>query len=227
MTTFRAAGLAAMLCLGLTSTVNAGTINFKELADAPVGPGELGESAWSTLTLTPTGFTVSITGTLNGSAAYAYLDSGNAGLGVCQNLDGSPAANMAHPGSTANLCLPSSDDNVRQFEKLSLVFNTNVVIGSIWFNNNHDTDFSLLGNTINIGGSNYTFGGADGPNGSGDFLKTGPYSVAANTPFNIEWVDEQFYLSKMDVSVVPEPPSAVLAVVGLFALALLTWRLNG
>ena len=100
---------------------------------------------------------MNITGTDSGSSAFAYLDSGNAGLGVCKTLDGSPAGNTAHPGSTANLCEPSSNDNVKSGETLHFVFNQAFVINGIWFNNNHDTDFSLLGDKIKIGGSSHTF----------------------------------------------------------------------
>src|SRR5688572_19302341 len=88
--------------LGLSSAAGAETINFKAMAD-----GAFGESAWTSLDLTLTDFSVSVTGSSSAGPGYAYLDSGNAGLGVCGVLDGSPSANAIHPGSTANLCAPS------------------------------------------------------------------------------------------------------------------------
>ena len=179
-----------------------------------------------TITIAP-GFSVSITGKDGRSSAYAYLDSGNAGLGVCKTLDGSPSANAAHPGSTANLCEPSSNDNVKMGETLHLVFNQAAVIDGIWFNNNHDTDFSLLGDKIKIGGVSHTFLLSHSAS-AGDWLAAGPYSVAAGTSFDIAWETDQFYLSKMNVEAVPDAASAAhLMGVSLFGLALLRRRLNG
>ena len=147
-------------------------------------------------------------------------------LAFVRRSDGSPAANTTHPGSTTILCNPSSNDNVTTLETLHFVFNQAAVINGIWFNSNHDTDFSLLGDKITIGGLSHTFLPGHFA-GDGDWLAAGPYSVAAGTTLDIEFVDEQFYVSKMDVSAVPDAASASLLMgVSLFGLALMRRRLN-
>jgi hypothetical protein len=192
------------------SSAHAETIDFKAMAD-----GSHGESAWDPLVLTLADFVLTVKGTASGNDAWAYLDSNNAGLGVCPALDGSPAAGMKHPNSKANLCDPSSDDNVKQGEILHFMFDTNVIIEAIYFNNNHDSDHSLAGDTINIGGSSYALANA----GGGEWLKSGPFAVAADTSFNIFWETDQFYVSKMVVTAVPEPTSGLLIATALVALA--------
>src|SRR5262245_38805108 len=113
--------LTALLVLP-SVVAHADTIDFKNLADV-----QWGESAWSPLTITTANFTVTITATKDGRGAYDYLDSGNAGLGVCGALMAGATANV-QTHSTANLCNPSDDDNVTTGEFLTLTFNKNVTI---------------------------------------------------------------------------------------------------
>jgi len=154
--------------------------------------------------LAGTGYTLSITGYDGSTQTYAYLDSGHGGLGVCPSLTGSAQ------------CTPSSDDNVRAGEKLSFLFSSSVVIEEIWFNNNHDSDNSLLGDKIDIGGSTYTFLAGDSLAG-GDWKYSTDSNVAAGSPFEISYNNEQFYVSKMLVSVnaIPEPETYAMLLAGL------------
>lgn len=217
----------------LTSSIaSAGLIDFKAMAEPS---GVYGESIWDTLTIIQTGFKLDITATQSGSTAAAYLDAGNAGLGVCDSVKVGGIANAATNSST-NQCWNAGDDNVTFGEALRFVFNVDVVINDIWFNNNHDGDKSLLNNTISINGAGHTFtsGPAIGP---ADFAVGKSYLVKANIPFDISFFGvtenpgDQFYVSKIDVSAapIPEPSAWMLLLIGLLGLSVtrkrvLTWQ---
>jgi hypothetical protein len=197
-------------------------VNFQTMADVTYG-----ESAWKPLSLNADfGLNVDITGEYAGGDVYAYLDKGKAGLGVCRNLNSAGNAKVnTKTGSGNNLCSPSSDDNVNMYggigESLNFLFNEDLAVNKIWLNNNHDPDYGMDGDTVIIGGLNYTFSGAaadpslgwlyefsgtDGIFSAGDILNIGYY---AGTEFR----GEEFYISAMEFDSVPEP--ATLALIGL------------
>ena len=197
-----------VLLFSLFSTnASAVVIDFIQLTE---GPGQLGESAWSTLSI-PGAFGLEITGHAtddDDQNQYAYLDWGRAGLGVCKdafNVD------TAFPGSGTNRCSPSSDDNVTDNEYLDFVFKEDVVVDNLWFNNNHDGGFGP-GDMVTIAGMAYavSIGYAGGANGIGSFF------VAAGNTLRVAFNNEQFYVSGMEVSAVPVP-----AAVWLFGTAML------
>lgn len=89
------------------------------------------------------------------------------------------------------------------------MFDRAVTIDKLWFNNNHDGGFDAL-DKVNIAGSNYTVvKGYAGDNPSG----IGPFSVSANTAFQVKYFNEEFYMSAMEVTAVPESGSALLMLV--------------
>ena len=192
-------------------------IDFK--ADANIT-----ERGYDPLTYTYTSGSLNITAFDGANSAFAYMDKGDAGLGACPKLD------------TKNQCNPSSDDNVRKNETVRMIWDTNVLITGIWFNNNHDSDFRLDGDTISIGGDNYLFSASDfdlsRSSGNGtlsdavakrnaDFLYDnnglGRF-VSAGSDFDISWVNDQFYISAIEFETVPEPGMLALLSIGLMGL---------
>lgn len=220
--------LVVSLLFSSATLAQAAIIDFVELTE---GTNQLGESAWNTLTVTTSEFEVDITGSKNGAAATAYLDWNHAGLGVC----GNPHSTGAYPNSGRNRCNPGSDDNVTFEEVLSFIFDVDVVINKIWLNNTHDPDFTIdADDRVDINGVatpgpgngyatgnkyNNMIGGASVSN-----QIAGPILVAAGSAFTIGFNDQQFYVSGMDVSAVPEPSTLGLLGLGLVGLAFMRRR---
>jgi hypothetical protein len=76
---------------------------------------------------------LNVYGFKGGSAASAYLDSGNlAGLGVCGVL-----SSQAQTG-TNNKCAPGSDDNLQVTEILKFVFDASKGIANVGINGPHE-----------------------------------------------------------------------------------------
>jgi hypothetical protein len=210
----------------LASSANASIINFIELTEDAAG---LGESAWGNLHIDAGGVGVDIKGeSINdGGAAkdaggnslydndddqFAYLDWGNAGLGVCKDASN---IDVASPGSGKNRCNPGSDDNVTVGEYLSFMFDHDVVVENLWFNNNHDGGFGA-GDQVTIDGVDF-----DAKRGyAGDDNGIGSFFVAANTAFNVAFNNEEFYISAMEINAVIEPSPFALFGLGLLGLGL-------
>jgi hypothetical protein len=113
----------------LSVAVNAASFDFANYADTE------GERGYAAYVKTEGAITVTATGTANiggqTTPAFAYLDAGNAGLGVCKVLDG------------GNQCNPSSDDNALQDEAVQLTFDQRVFVSDVAFvNGGHKTNFT-------------------------------------------------------------------------------------
>lgn len=217
-----------------TSTANAIFIDFKAGADGvavnSLTGQNLGEKGYSTLSYAlGGGATLDITGSSNADDdldQFAYMDSNKAGLGVCKDI------------TTSLQCTPPSDDNVtggtNETEVLHFLFSTDVIINKIWFNNNHDPDRSLVGDTITIGSDNYMFGlgdidasrssGSTNAYGTG-FARTDFVYIAgiSGTSLDIAFFNEQFYVSAIDFDI-PEPGPLALIAIGLIGIGVMRRR---
>ena len=154
-------------------------------------------------------------------------------LGVCGTLGAGAASNQV-TNSGANLCNPSSDDNISHHngtpETLHFVFAADVVIDKIWLNNNHDGDRSLLNDYVAIDGAATQL--LNGGAGIDSSLALG-LSVSAGNSFDVGFIFDtrngtclggdsfdncELYISKIEFSVVPVPAAVWLFGSGLLGL---------
>jgi len=197
-----------------SSAVHSTTFDFAAVADNEGDPLTTyglvgGERGADVFTFTRDGISVTATGFdgsgLTNDAYFAYLDEGDAGLGVCQVLNG-------------DQCAPNSDDNVTTDESLLLTFNQRVTIDTTTFVNgdhgiNFSDDFQLTidnGPTVTYSLMNIFIMDLTGTTFEFFNPNTGGGSTVSN--------DKQFYINTLDVTVVPVPAAAWLFGTGLIAL---------
>jgi len=217
-----AKSLMAAALLVSAANAHAVLVDFKAAAEPG---GYYGESAWNSFSLLPYyGIDVDITAKKVEKNAFVYLDSNKAGMGVCGALndDGKKVADSA-TNKGGNLCQPSDDDNITIDEELIFTFNEAVVINTIWFNTNHDSDFDLVGNDdmisiFGVFGDVYNFKVSDVDESRGDphrydvmYVKSIVFPAGSSAA--ISYYNEQFYLSALNINRVPEP--GTLALLGL------------
>lgn len=199
--------LSALALMVAASSANAVLINFAQIADTNGERGYTSYSPASFLAMTATGHA----STDDDAQQFAYLDSGDAGLGACKDL------------TTGNQCTPSNDDNVTTGEWLKFVFTQNVFISRLWVNNNHDGFFNSS-SKVNVTNGAAAMAALTAINSSKNNLTNtnsiGSFFVAAGDDFLMSYNNSQFYVTAMEVSLVPEPASIALiglALVGLGA----------
>ena len=184
----------------LSAGVNAASFDFN------VGPAEeRAGTVGNPLEFTESGLTLTATAT-GPQTEYAYLDAGDAGLGVCTVITGSAQ------------CNPASDDNATGLEKLILTFSEAVSLPSVDFKDaNHGTTF-----TGDLLVENMTSGvfGVFALAANLDFTSLGKGLVFAFSIFDPQNNNDEFYINALNAEV-PVPAALFLfapALLGFFGL---------
>ena len=170
------------------------------------------EKGYSAYSRTVDGVTVTATGSSVGSGTtidyFAYMDSQNAGLGVCKGLD----ANFQ--------CNPSSDDNLTTGEMLTLEFDQEVTLEQLTFRNaDHDPIFAATADIgISVDNNDFSYYQLvpvfDTP------LTGSVFSFIVDNYSGGQWSfeGEQLYLSGMEAAPVPIPSTILMLGTGLASL---------
>jgi hypothetical protein len=216
-----------------TNQANAALFDFQDLTDTSNGEisgvladgnafalANSGEQAFQEFDWIKDGITLTASATYTGSAIYtdsystayslkdplkawAYLDQGNAGLGVCSK-------GLDSDGKGANQCNPGNDDNVTVDEILNILFDQTVAIDfsqSVFRDGGHG-DYTPPAPYIRVSVN----GGA--------FMDMDVTSVMSGYSFDFltKSDSEQFYIDALTVSKVPEPSIIALFAAGLFGI---------
>jgi len=183
---------------------NAAIIDFAAYADTF---GERGVDPSETLTIG--GVALQAFGFADDGAtpAFAYLDRGNAGLGVCQNL--------ATINGVADQCSPGNDDNVTAGETLIIAFEDILNITDLLF---RQADHSVVtgGNVIvttdTLSG---TFTLADSFANIVAAANSGDLAFQDVFQITFDFVDTQFYISSIETPLPAALPLLLSGVAGL------------
>jgi hypothetical protein len=204
MRNFLTRSLAAVAVVGAmfgASTASAVPFDFAAYADGPAGEGkwadQVGPGGW-----TQGGITVFASGTGN-SLSDAYLDRGNAGLGVC----------------SLSSCAGNSDDNAgyagdnhhNPVETLILEFSTTVSMVDFLLRDRGHAVWNA-GDMLNINGNLFTLG-------LDNIADWGSNSIWTFARLDSRSLGKDFYLSAVTVSPIPLPAGIWLMGTALAGLA--------
>lgn len=205
----------------LAAPAMAVTLDFVDYTDNVVGErAVISNFNLGGLTVTAHGTNNTAGGGTFASGPWAYLDAGNAGMGVCQNLNGTQ-------------CSPASDDNVtgnNPTEILSLSFATATTIEDAFFRNDGHTPNFGANAMIDVAIGNGAFisytllSGLIDPLLGATLTGLPDFALAANEEIHFKYNNQQFYLSGIAVNPVPLPAALPLFGAGLAGLGFVGWR---
>lgn len=204
---FRKALLSAVALVGLLGATGAQAAVFDFAAAA-----NLFESGYRPYVMTRDGITVTARGYRGSHEVFAYLDGGNAGLGVCGFV------------GENRLCNPSNDDNVTSSERLNLTFDRQVSITNTYFRNDgHVATFPRNAFVDIAVDTDQQMNDIALPRTGGNYATT-----LTGTSFDFIYNNQQFYIGSLVALAthtpggppahVPEPASALLLGAGLLGL---------
>ena len=192
--------IGSILALGLIGSANAATFDFATYIDNDLGERGYTNDSPFTWTQGTEALTLTASAFYNDAASYVYMDSGNAGMGVCNT------------GLTSSSqCVVSSDDNITTDEVLTWNFDQSI----------SSLEFTLKDTNHNAFNSSIQYSTDSGNNWN---LLSSDYSLAfASSIDEISFKTigdasaEQFYIGTVtaSVSAVPEPSTYALMLAGL------------
>ena len=193
-------------------------------------PSGIGESAWTSFDTTTyfsgPGLTVTAEDTLSDGQDYVYFDAGNAGIGVCGDVNNLDKVNTITE-SGSNLCAPSSDDGLtKTTEILTFTAQDAMIVDAIYLNSNHDSGsiMDTVWEVIVNGVDTLTFDMNDfvaaSLSGTGDIMISLGFTLEEQGYFTLRGTQgPNSYVSGLGVSAVPLPAGGLLLLAGLGGLA--------
>lgn len=247
---FRALAAAAVLAVsaGVASAATTYTYDFQAAADPG---GAFGESIWSTFNTDGLGvggpnLAITARGKIGGvqSDAYAYLDRGNAGMGVCRRPTSAGVVGVKYPNSGTNRCgtkpadgspTGSSDDSIHKSQAEQLNFKATeaaTLVRSVTVNANHDGTGKVdIGDMVTflLGATTQTFTAAQVYNDDWTIVLNWTVGLGDTLTFfmgNAQGAGQasEMYVTSMAVSQVPVPAAGLMLLGALGGLAALRRR---